>query len=310
MKKYLSLVLVILAVMFVACGKSSSNPVSSNDETDTDGISDTIAGIKMVFVEAGTFQMGSDTTGDNDKPVHAVTISKDYYIGQYEVTNEELVKVFNKAKKVTSSLSFSSTSVSYGGNELLNLDGSKCQIGFSNDTLYVKDNKEKYPAFYISWFGATAFAEFMNTLTGLDKYRLPTEAEWEFAARGGNKSCNYTYSGSNTIENVAWYSDNSTNTENNLYSGKGTHIVGTKSANELGLYDMSGNVYEWCSDWFGSYSSDSQTNPTGPSSGTMRILRGGCFFLEAISGNSRVRFATTPSDVGTYSSGFRVVREK
>ena len=103
----------------------------------------------------------------------------------------------------------------------------------------------------------------MNNLTGKN-FRLPTEAEWEYAARGGNESQGYKYSGSNTIDNVAWYGGNS-----------GTHNVKTKSPNELGIYDMSGNVFEWCEDWYGNYRSGSQTNPTGPSSGSDRVVRGG-----------------------------------
>ena len=105
----------------------------------------------------------------------------------------------------------------------------------------------------------------MNELTGKN-FRLPTEAEWEYAARGGRHSYGVKYAGGSDIDNVAWHADNGNNT---------THPVGTKRANELGLYDMSGNVWEWCQDWYGSYSSSSQTNPAGPSSGSERVLRGG-----------------------------------
>ena len=124
-----------------------------------------------------------------------------------------------------------------------------------------------YPMYYVSWEDCQEFITKLNALTGKN-FRLPTEAEWEFAARGGNKSCGYKYSGSNTLSNVAWYDDN---------SGSQTHPVGTKSPNELGIYDMSGNVWEWCSDWYGNYSSSSQYNPTGPYSGSGRVFRGGCW---------------------------------
>jgi formylglycine-generating enzyme required for sulfatase activity len=120
----------------------------------------------------------------------------------------------------------------------------------------------------VSWDDCQGFIRKLNALTG-ENFRLPTEAEWEYAARGGNKSRGYKYAGSNNIYNVAWYDDN---------SGSQTHNVATKSPNELGLYDMSGNVWEWCQDWYGSYSSGSQMNPTGPTSGYYRVNRGGSWF--------------------------------
>ena len=128
------------------------------------------------------------------------------------------------------------------------------------------------------------FIRKLNALTGKN-FRLPTEAEWEFAARGGNNSRGYKYAGSNNIETVAWYQGN---------SGNKTHVVGTKSPNELGLYDMSGNVWEWCQDRYGSYSGASQTNPTGASSGSNRVLRGGCCGRSAWYCRSSLRIIGTP----------------
>ena len=188
----------------------------------------------------------------------------------------------------------------------MDLDEGYCQIALANDTLYVRDSKGKYPVVEITWYGASAFAEFLNTLLGTDKYRLPTEAEWEFAARGGKQSNGYTYSGSNTIDDVAWYWDNSTNSENDMYNGKGTHIVGTKQANELGIYDMSGNVFEWCSDWYSSsyYSSSLSTDPTGPTSGSYRVLRGGSWSYSACYCRVAFRYAHPCS---YYDNGFRIV---
>ena len=131
-------------------------------------------------------------------------------------------------------------------------------------------------------------------------YRLPTEAEWEYAARGGNKSNNYTYSGSNTLDNVAWYSSN---------SGSNTHQVGTKAANELGLYDMSGNVWEWCWDWYGTYSSSAQTNPYGATTGTYRVLRGGSWnYFDDFCRVSNRNYSSP--DNRNYLIGFRVARTK
>lgn len=184
----------------------------------------------MILVEGGTFTMGATSEQGNDaysdeKPVHQVTLS-DYYIGETEVT-----QALWKAVMGTNPSHFK---------------------GDSN------------PVENVSWNDCQEFIRKLNSLTGRT-FRLPTEAEWEYAARGGNQSKGYKYSGSNTLSSVAWYTDNS--------SSK-THAVKTKSPNELGLYDMSGNVWEWCSDWYGSYQSSTQTNPQGPSSGSARVLRG------------------------------------
>ena len=129
----------------------------------------------------------------------------------------------------------------------------------------------KNPMYYITWDDCQEFITKLNELTGRN-FRLPTEAEWEYAARGGNKSQGYKYSGSNTINDVAWHIGN---------SGNISHPVGTKAPNELGIYDMSGNVMELCSDWYGSYSTGSQTNPIGPDSGSDRVRRGGSWFYNA-----------------------------
>ena len=180
----------------------------------------------MVPVEVGTFQMGSTTGYSDEKPVHTVTLSS-YYIGQTEVTQALWKAVMG-----------------------------------SNPSNFKGDN---LPVENISWNDCQKFITKLNQLTG-KTFRLPTEAEWEFAARGGNRSQGYQYSGSNTLGDVAWYYDNS--------SGK-THPVAQKQANELGIYDMSGNVLEWCQDWYGSYSSSAQSNPTGPTSESYRVRRGG-----------------------------------
>lgn len=203
---------------------------------------------KMIKVESGTFRMGS-TTGDSDEqPVHSVTLSKDYYIGETEVTQELWTTVMG-----------------------------------SNPSCFTSDSQ--LPVERVSWNDCQTFITKLNSLTG-GNFRLPTEAEWEYAARGGNKSAEYTYSGSNTIEDVAWYSVN---------SGDKTHTVKTKSPNELGIYDMSGNVWEWCSDWYGNYSSAAASDPTGASSGSSRVIHGGCFGNVAIDCRCTYRFQYTPS---------------
>jgi formylglycine-generating enzyme required for sulfatase activity len=158
------------------------------------------------------------------------------------------------------------------------------------------------PVEQVSWNDAVAYAQKIGK-------RLPTEAEWEYAARGGNKSRGYTYSGSNTIGDVAWYGSNSRGT---------TRPVGTKQPNELGIYDMSGNVWEWCSDWYSDtyYSSSPLTNPTGLSSGTYRVLRGGSW--DNLDLNCRVanRLRDDPASrdviptIRSYYYGFRCVQDK
>ena len=187
--------------------------------------------IEMVKVEAGTFMMGATSEMkdpySDEKPLHQVTLTNDYYMGKYEVTQALWEAVMG-----------------------------------SNPSNFKGDN---LPVEKVSWNDCQEFISKLNSLTGR-KFRLPTEAEWEYAARGGKKSRSYQYSGSSNISDVAWYDGN---------SGSKTHPVGTKQANELGIYDMAGNVSEWCQDRYGSYVSSSQTNPTGADSGSRRVFRGG-----------------------------------
>ena len=204
----------------------------------------------MVYVSGGTFTMGEKgrKAYDDEKPAHSVTLSS-YYICKYEVTQALWRAVMG-----------------------------------SNPSYFKGDN---LPVEQVSWNDCQTFINRLNNYTGRN-FRLPTEAEWDFAARGGNNSRHYKYSGSNNIGDVAWYGDN---------SGECTHPVGTKLPNELGLYDMSGNVFEWCSDWYCSYSSYSQSNPTGPNSGAYRVLRGGSW-------GGYTRYCRS-SDRGGYAPGSR-----
>ena len=183
----------------------------------------------MVYISGGSFLMGSEdptTDADDERPIHHVTLSS-YFIGKYEVTQDLWEAVME-----------------------------------SNPSRFKGSRK---PVERVVWDDCQEFIRELNSLTG-QNFRLPTEAQWEFAARGGTSSKGYKYSGSNYIDSVGWYSGN---------GGRKTHEVGMKSPNELGIYDMSGNVEEWCSDWDSSYESFAQTNPTGPSSGKYRVYRGG-----------------------------------
>lgn len=201
---------------------------NGNTEYSVNGVSFT-----MVAVEGGTFTMGATSEQgsdayDNEKPAHQVTLS-DYYIGETEVTQE------------------------------------LWQAVMGSNPSYFTGNLQR-PVECVSWDDCQTFISKLNNLTG-ENFCLPTEAEWEYAARGGNASEGYKYSGSNTIGDVAWCLDNSSE----------THPVKTKQANELGIYDMSGNVWEWCADRYSSsyYASSPLDNPVGPSSGSDRVLRGG-----------------------------------
>jgi formylglycine-generating enzyme required for sulfatase activity len=183
-------------------------------------------------------------------------------LGQYEVTVREFKAFIDATNYQTDAekkgISFISNDIEWEEKNGVNWRHDKA--GKLRPTAYYN-----HPVIHVSWNDAVAYCEWLSGKTG-KKYRLPTEAEWEYAARGGQQSKHYKYAGSDELGDVAWYNEN---------SGMKTHMVGGKKANELGLYDMSGNVLEWCQDWYGDYSSASQTNPTGASTGTRRVLRGG-----------------------------------
>ena len=234
--------------------------------------------VEMVFVAGGNFQMGSNDRDYDEKPVHNITIS-DFYIGKYEVTQELYESLMGK-----------------------------------NPSKFERSGKDA-PVEQVSWYDAVEFCNKLSDKEGLDRcyfgsgdnikcdfkangYRLPSEAEWEYAARGGNKSKGYKYSGSNNIGSVSWYKSN---------SGRKTHSVGSKQSNELGIYDMSGNVWEWCWDWKANYSSKVQTNPYGYGRGLYRAHRGGSWFFDV----SHCRNANRGSNGPTASYdfiGFRLSR--
>ena len=240
---------------------ASSNMVGSSTSGSVitipvkDGIS-----IEMVKVEAGSFDMGAtpemENPSDWEKPVHRVTLTNNYYIGKYEVTQKLWQAVMG------------SNPSNFKGGDL--------------------------PVEMVSWKDCQKFIHKLKQLTGRN-FRLPTEAEWEYAARGGKKSRGYQFSGSNTLDDVAWCKGN---------SGSQTHIVGTKLPNELCIYDMSGNVEEWCQDRYVDYNGSSETNPTGAAHGSYRVIRGGCWKYVAYGCRSSSREYSLPG----YSLVYRGLR--
>jgi formylglycine-generating enzyme required for sulfatase activity len=230
-----------------------------------------------VLVEKGSFRMGgedSEAYGD-EKPIHEVTITQDYELGIHPVTQGLWRAV---------------------------MGGDWPELAFVGD---------ERPMERVSWediCGSSGFLEKLNarlqdspagSIGGL--FSLPTEAQWEYAARGGryHAHAGHLYAGSSRLEEVGWNRDN---------SGQETQAVGHKQANVLGLYDMSGNVWEWCGDWYGDYSAGAQTDPKGPATGGYRVLRGGGWYLDARYCRVSIRFHDTPS-ARNYFFGFRVARQ-
>ena len=221
---------------------------------------------KMILVEGGKFEMGGTSeqgsyAESDERPVHQVTLS-DYSIGETEVTQALWLAVMG-----------------------------------TNPAHFMGNSR---PVENVSWDDCQEFIEKLNKITGRN-FRLPTEAEWEYAARGGKKSAGNMYSGSGKAGDVAWYTKNT--------HDSGTREVKTRQPNELGLYDMSGNVWEWCQDWFEGYSSRSVKDPTGPSKGTLRIRRGGSWYYEAANCRVSFRISRAP-DYSSSDQGLRLVLQK
>jgi formylglycine-generating enzyme required for sulfatase activity len=272
----------------------------------------------MVYVQGGTFNMGSTDGQDDEKPVHQVTVSS-FYICRYEVTVGEFRQFVNATGY--------KTQAETGGGAYIWTGSAWEQKSDANwKNPYLAQNMD-HPVTCVSWYDAIAYCNWRSRNEGLmpvysvnnsfapadwskgtvecdfksNGYRLPTEAEWEFAARGGTKSKGYTYSGSDAIGSVAWFWDN---------ANKSTQQVGLEASNELGIYDMSGNVWEWCWDWYdsGYYAKSPGSDPRGAGSGSSRVLRGGAWYN---SGNyCRVAFrnCSGPDDRNTYTRGFRLAR--
>ena len=239
----------------------TTNQTPSELQFTVNGVS-----FKMIKVEGGTFIMGAhanqEDVADDNENAHSVTLSS-YYIAETEVTQALWQAV-------------------------MGYNPSRFQDNLNN------------PVECVSYGDCKEFISKLNALTN-KQFRLPTEAEWEFAARGGNKSKGYIYAGSNNLDEVAWYGAN--------WDDGHTHPVKTKAPNELGLYDMSGNVWEWCNDWYGNYPSTAQTNPQGPTGGSRRVCRGGSWSNGARFCRSSCRCIDDPGDRGRYL-GFRLALDE
>ncbi|MDO4228545.1 MAG: SUMF1/EgtB/PvdO family nonheme iron enzyme [Capnocytophaga sp.] len=276
--KNAAIIALAITLSLTSCKKNDdlTDPSSNSNNGNSSSTNGKIDNSNLILVEGGSFIMGSPAgVGEGDeRPQHKVTLSS-YQITKYEITNTEYAK-FLTAK----------------GNQkeagVLWYQGSDFDI--NGKTYTPKKGKENLPIRFITWHGAKAYAEWVGG-------RIPTEAEWEYAARGGKHSKGYTYSGSNNMDEVAWYVGN---------SGGRLHNVGEKKPNELGLYDMSGNVWEWTADWYGSYTKEDKTNPKGADTGTVRVRRGASAFCVLKNIRSANRSNRDPNGV-RHNMGFRVV---
>ncbi|MDR3012222.1 MAG: formylglycine-generating enzyme family protein [Chitinispirillales bacterium] len=219
--------------------------------------------IELVLVKAGAFTMGcaSDNCFDREKPAHEVTLTNDFYIGKYPVTQRQWEAIMG-----------------------------------NNPSRFRGDSR---PVEQVNWEDIQRFITRLNALTGRN-FRLPTEAEWEFAARGGLDSEGHSYAGSGVISEVAWYGH-----FDGGNSGMGTHQVGAKDPNELGIHDMTGNVWEWINDIYWSYTAEAKTNPTGRASGRSRVIRGGSWASHAQDCRITFRNQAFP-DYRAHDIGFRL----
>ncbi|MCM1531296.1 MAG: formylglycine-generating enzyme family protein [Bacteroides sp.] len=272
----LSMIGALLCFLTASCDNDKGGGDGNGNGDTPKNYTETAFGmnLQMVYVAGGEFEMGSTVEQDveaasNEAPVRTVSLDP-YYIGKFEITQSQWEAVMGTTIR-----------------EQMELTGWEELYGEGID----------YPMYYVNWQEAKAFCDSLSKKTG-KRYALPTEAQWEYAAKGGQKSEGYKYSGGDNIEEVAWYEENSEET---------THPVGLKKANELGIFDMSGNVREWCSDWYDIYDEADTENPQGPELSEVRVERSGSFGSDA----RRCRSTDRRSFKPTYRSfylGFRVVQ--
>ena len=271
-------------------------------------------GNRMILLEGGTFTMGDIWgNGQSDEIPHQVTVNS-FYISKYEITHQQYIKFLNNANIDKKAY--------FNGNQLVDMDDKYCPIKFKDSTFIFSSNyfapDEDCPIIEVTWYGAVAYCNWKSKQKNLtpcyiikerevecdwsaNGYRLPTEAEWEYAARSGGQK-DQKWSGTNQrekIEKYAWYNSN---------SEFRPHKIGQKKPNPAGLYDITGNVWEWCWDWYGQYSKSSQANPRGPSLGQKRIIRGGGWHSGPYNIRNSYRcYPQHPIESGN-DIGFRVVR--
>ena len=304
-KKVLCLLLLLLIVAIITgnnCFSQSDTLSHKIIKSDTAGMSNFIEKVnnmKMILVKGGTFIMGCTSEQsdcwDNEKLTHRVTVSS-FFMSACEVTFSNF-KQFVDSSHYRTDAEKAGWSYVKNGNNWEAKDSVNWSCGATGKT--VTEKEWNHPVVNISWNDAKAYCDWLGKATG-KVCRLPTEAEWEYAARGGNKSAGTKFSGSSKPGEVGWYADN---------SEKDTHAVGEKLPNELGLFDMSGNVWEWCSDWDGDYTAAAQINPKGPATGVNKILRGGSFLSFYWSVRTTNRNSYNPANSCT-ANGFRIVMEK
>jgi formylglycine-generating enzyme required for sulfatase activity len=280
----------IIGFSFIACN-TTTTPDPTNPEIDG-----------FVWIPAGTFTMGSEDPLDsppNASPAHPVTLTKGFYMGKYEVTQAQFEAVMGWNNSDTKGDDFPAVGLTWYEtlvfcNTLSMQEGLIPAYSISGSTDPAQWGPERHPSQNEAWDAVVCD-------WNANGFRLPTEAEWEYAAKGGNGSPgNYIYPGSNTIDDVAWYGGN---------SGGTLHAVGTKAPNGLGIYDMGGNVWELVWDWLGDYSSGAQTDPRGPASGISDAARGGSWdSSNAVSCRSAKRGVASRSSNRNGYVGFRVVR--